>query len=95
MTGRFAGADDTSDLFAGLRIEFRMGVNHDHGGDDPSDCAPAHLIRVRVFKRQSQRIFEYKNGGLEADAVLLKIRHIPGRMPTPVQVCVLVVVTVL
>ena len=86
MPGRFPGADNTSNLFAVIRINFGPGMNHHHNhGAYHSHRSPPRLVRVWIVTSHGKRIVEDKHGGLKTEAVCPQICPVLIRIPGPTQ----------
>lgn len=86
MPGRFPGADDTSDLFALIQINFGPGVNdHYNHCADHSHRSPARLMRIWIVTSHSERIVENERGSLKTEAVCPQICPVLVRVPSPTQ----------
>ena len=77
MPRRFSGADNTSDLIAGFRINFGPSMNdhHNYWTHHPHR-SPSLFVWIWVLPRRGERITEDKYCGFKTEAMSPLIRLI-------------------
>ena len=81
---RRASADDATDFFSGLLVQFWPGVDDEENHrSDQAHCLPAITVRLLVLAGERQRIVENQLRGFEAQTVVALVGAVLGFGPSP------------